>query len=110
MPFELTQSLCSLVSATKDSKPRDQLSCAWVSPAFAARMSPEGGRLWVLQGQGSRTRATWKQMAGEAERTLGHLSRQRLGRGGTSMTTQWVLPLSSTNLGLVSEVESIAKT
>lgn len=32
------------------------------------------------------------------------------GEGGTSMTAQWVLPLSSTNVGLVSEVESIAKT
>ena len=65
-------------------------------------------------------RARWKEMAGEAERVMDHLSRQGLGKGGRigdqkslsrySFREKHFMPLSTTKLGFMSEVESIFKT
>lgn len=64
--------------------------------------------------------ARWKETAGEAERVMDHLSRQGLGkgrRGGDqkslsrySFREKHFMPLSTTKLGFMSEVESIFKT
>ena len=109
----------SLVSATHIAKNLP----AWLCLAFGC-LQPLLLERPLGDGMGScedaELRARWKEMAGEAERVMDHLSRQGLGKGGRigdqkslsrySFREKQFMPLSTTKLGFMSEVESIFKT